>query len=248
MDCLKLLPILVEKAPVLIEKLIKAITDNLPKIIEMGIKLIIQLSVGLIKAIPDLVKAVPEIIGSLLEGLLGMGPDLLKAGKGIINEIKDGIKKIDPLQWGKDIIDSLVQGIKNGIKKVKEAVSSVADAVKNFLGFSEPEEGPLSDFHTYMPDMIKSMVSGIAANKGKVTAAMNSLAADMSGAIPTDISTTVSASTKYGAKGFNAGKTAGISIVIENFNNNTQEDISILAEKLAFETQRRLRGSGYVYA
>ena len=111
------------------------------------------------------------------------------------------------------------RAIKNGIKKVKEAVQ-VCDAVKISRIFLNLKKGLLSDFHTYMPDMIKSMVSGIAANKGKVTAAMNSLAADMSGAIPTDISTTVSANAKYGAKGFNAGKTAGISIVIENFNNN----------------------------
>ena len=37
----------------------------------------------------------------------------------------------------------------------------MADKIKSFLGFSEPEDGPLSDFHTYMPDMIDLMTQRI---------------------------------------------------------------------------------------
>ena len=37
------------------------------------------------------------------------------------------------------------------------------------LGFSEPEEGPLSDFHTYAPDMMKLFAKGITDNAGLVT-------------------------------------------------------------------------------
>lgn len=72
------------------------------------------------------------------------------------------------LTWGKDLIDNFVNGIKNKISAVKDAVSNVATTVKNFLGFSEPEEGPLSNFHTYAPDMMKLFAQGIAENVGIV--------------------------------------------------------------------------------
>lgn len=75
---------------------------------------------------------------------------------GKIKEIIEGAKT-----WGKDIIENLVDGIKNGIQKVKDAVSAVANTIKDFLGFSEPDKGPLSNFHTFMPDMIDLMDKGL---------------------------------------------------------------------------------------
>lgn len=81
--------------------------------------------------------------------------------------------------WGSDIIDGIVGGIKSAVGKVKEAVSGVASNIKSFLGFSKPDTGPLSDFDTYMPDMMDLMAQGIAAGKGKVTTALQSLTEDM---------------------------------------------------------------------
>lgn len=84
------------------------------------------------------------------------------------------------LQWGKDIIMGIVDGIKNAVSAVGDAVKGVAEKIKGFLGFSEPEEGPLSDFHTYMPDMIDLMSKGINAGKGKIANALSDLTGDMS--------------------------------------------------------------------
>lgn len=84
------------------------------------------------------------------------------------------------LQWGKDIIMGIVDGIKGAAEAVGDAVKGVADKIKSFLGFSEPEDGPLSDFHTYMPDMIDLMARGISAGKSKIAEAVGALAGDMS--------------------------------------------------------------------
>lgn len=78
--------------------------------------------------------------------------------------------------WGKDLIDNMVQGIKDKIDAVKDAVKGVADKIKGFLGFSEPEEGPLSNFHTYMPDMISLMKKGINDNLYKLNQPLDALA------------------------------------------------------------------------
>lgn len=72
------------------------------------------------------------------------------------------------LSWGSDLIDNIVSGIKNAIGRVRDAVSSVASTIAEFLHFSEPDVGPLSDFHTFMPDMIDLMAKGIRDNVGKI--------------------------------------------------------------------------------
>lgn len=93
----------------------------------------------------------------------------------------DWIKSLpkQALTWGKDIILSIVEGIKSCINLVGDAASEVAGKIKSFLGFSEPEEGPLSNFHTYMPDMIDLMNEGIRKGKPKVKAALGELTGDM---------------------------------------------------------------------
>ena len=60
----------------------------------------------------------------------------------------------DMLTFASDMIDNFVNGITGGIERVGNAVSGIADEVRAYLGFSEPEIGPLSDFHTFAPDMI----------------------------------------------------------------------------------------------
>lgn len=83
------------------------------------------------------------------------------------------------LTWGRDIIGNIVQGIKDKINDVKNAASEVAQNIRDRLGFSEPKLGPLSDFHTYMPDMIKLMCQGINENKSKLINATENIADDI---------------------------------------------------------------------
>ena len=84
------------------------------------------------------------------------------------------------LQWGKDIIQGIIDGITGAVGGIVDAVSGVAGKIKSFLGFSKPDEGPLSDFDTYMPDMIDLMTKGITAGREKVKSALETLTGDMS--------------------------------------------------------------------
>lgn len=109
--------------------------------------------------------------------------DKLTGGK--LTEIKDAIfgkfKEIieKAKTWGKDLIQNMIDGITEMINKVKETVGKVAQTIKDFLGFSEPEKGPLSDFHRFMPDMVDLMCKGIDQNLYKVQDSMNELASTM---------------------------------------------------------------------
>ncbi len=107
---------------------------------------------------------------------------------GIYNTIKDGFNKAvdfikglasSAFSWGKDLVMGIVNGIKSCIGAVGDAVKSVADKIKSFLHFSVPDEGPLTDYESWMPDFMKGLAEGIEQSKGMVTKAMDSLAGDM---------------------------------------------------------------------
>ena len=162
------LPKLIEKAPVIIEKLVMAIVNNLPKIIEVAVKIIITLAETLIQNLPKIISAANDIIVALVKGIGQYLSKAAEAARNIMDTIKNAIKNFDVVQWGKDMIDSFIDGIKKRIGAVKDAVGDVASAVKEVLGFSEPEEGPLSNFHTFAPDMMDLFIKGVKDNTKKL--------------------------------------------------------------------------------
>lgn len=77
------------------------------------------------------------------------------------------------LTWGSDLIDNFVSGITGGIGNIQNAVSNVAQTVRDFIGFSEPERGPLSNFHTYAPDMLDLFEEGLKDGSPELEATLN---------------------------------------------------------------------------
>lgn len=158
-----------------------------------------------------------EAAGNLLEGVkttIGNVRDAIVTG---IQAAIDWITSLpaEALKWGSDIIDGIVSGIQSAVGRVGEAVKGVADKIKSFLGFSEPEDGPLSDFHTYMPDMIDLMASGITSGKKKVKDALEGMTGEMSVIAKANV---VSKATGRGA----TGGTTGGRTVTQNVNINNQ--------------------------
>lgn len=86
----------------------------------------------------------------------------------------------EALQWGKDFIQGLINGIKSMIDGVGDTVKSVADTIRSYLHFSRPDEGPLHDYETWMPDFMQGLADGITKNKGIITKAMQGLTGAMS--------------------------------------------------------------------
>lgn len=80
------------------------------------------------------------------------------------------------LGWGKDFIQGFVDGIRDKISGVVDTVKGVADTIASFLHFSKPDKGPLREYETWMPDMMKGIAKTIMASTGEVEAAANSAA------------------------------------------------------------------------
>lgn len=91
----------------------------------------------------------------------------------------------DALNWGRDLCRNIAGGIDTGLSWVRSAASSVASGISSYLHFSEPDVGPLSNFHTFMPDMLKLMAAGIRENAGLAENAAYELADRVSAAINT---------------------------------------------------------------
>lgn len=56
--------------------------------------------------------------------------------------------------------------VRSAAGAVISAAQSVASRVRSLLHFSVPDEGPLADADTYMPDFMKLLATGIRKNSG----------------------------------------------------------------------------------
>jgi hypothetical protein len=74
-----------------------------------------------------------------------------------INDMWDQIKS-----WGQSIGSHLADGIYAAYDAIKNSATWIANIFKSFLGwFSPPEEGPMSTGDKWMPNMIKTLATGI---------------------------------------------------------------------------------------
>lgn len=203
-------------------KLISTITSNLPQFMAKGGEIVAKLAIGIVNSIWNVAQAVTQIVTTIAEkigGLPGMA-----------------------LQWGKDLIQSFVNGIKSMIGGVVNAVSGVAKKVANFLHFSEPDEGPLANFHTYAPDMMKLFAQGIRQNSDLLEDAFNDSLGFASDGIHTKID--VSELSDNDSKK-NRKSTSGITI---NVYPSQGMDIDELVEELMIRLEKARKKEEEVFA
>lgn len=155
----QLIPAIVQAITLITTELTKA--ENLEQIIGAAVQIIGAVVSGLIKALPDLAAGLLQVTGAIVDSLANLAKDAVT--------------------WGKDMLDGFIKGIKDKIPSLGEAASGAAKKVKDFLGFSEPEEGPLSNFHTFAPDMMDLFAEGIDENINVVQNSVEDVAGVVAG-------------------------------------------------------------------
>lgn len=169
-----------------------------------------------IKVIEDVIKLAMDLIngnwGSAWKDLIKLVKDIFGGVGNIIKDILGGVGNIfkniagTALSWGGDMINGIIQGIKNKINDVKQAAADVANTIRSFLHFSVPDEGPLSDADTYGSDFMELIAGGITDNKFKVVDSIKSLATDMKIDATANISANASNTNKSNNKNVNNSK------------------------------------------
>ena len=164
---------MIEKAPEIIQNLVDAIVENAPKLLEAAFEIIVKLVEGIAENLPEILDAGADIVFSILEGITQLLGDLIMKGKDIVDSVKEGFsQKVDEAKtWGKDLVKNFIDGITEKWEALKKKVAEVAQTVKDYLGFSEPKKGPLSNFHTYAPDMMELFAKGITDNENVIKSA-----------------------------------------------------------------------------
>ena len=124
---------------------------------------------------------VTSVFQNILSGIKGTMGNIVTTIKDGFNQAISFITSLPPkaLQWGKDIIMGIVNGIRSCIGAVGDAVASVAEKIKSFLHFSVPDEGPLTEYESWMPDFMKGLAKGIEGSRGLIEKAVRGVSEDM---------------------------------------------------------------------
>lgn len=137
----------------------------------------------------------------------------------IVNGFQNAISFITSLpgqaiNWGRDIINGIVDGIHDAFDNLVGAVSDIAETIASYIHFSVPDKGPLRFFNSYMPDMMSQLAKGIENNMPKVERAMGDLAGTMMPSLGEAAGTTTNTNTVsinvYGAQGQDVSQLADI--------------------------------------
>jgi phage-related protein len=169
---------LVKALPTIITSIVTTLMDNYPTIMKAAFELLI----GLVKAIPQIIielwKALPDIISTIIQSFKDSWPQIKESAVNMFNKFIEGIGNMignirskaeeiisnigsvlgelpgKAIQWGKDMIQGFADGIMQFANKIVEKVQGIAEKIKGFLHFSRPDEGPLRDYESWMPDFI----------------------------------------------------------------------------------------------
>lgn len=154
----------------LIVGLIAKVIEVGAELVSSGAKLITNLIEGIKSMFGDILKAGKDLIDKIINGIKSKYNEIKEKGKEIVDKVKNGFtEKVEQAkQWGKDLIDNFINGLKEKWENLKSTVSDIAGSIKDYLGFSEPKLGPLSNFHTYAPDMMDLFMQGVEDNKSKL--------------------------------------------------------------------------------
>ena len=197
------LPLILKTAITIIktlaEGLIKALPDLIPALVDVvlemvdyltnpntimmlinvGIQLLFAVGEGLIRAIPSILQKIPTIISNIKNSFFSAIPNLISSiGQQISAHFGSIISRAR--QWGVDMIQGFINGIKAMISNIGNAAKQVANKIKSFLHFSRPDEGPLRDYQTWMPDFVSGLAESLEQSSYKLANSVKGMATEMS--------------------------------------------------------------------
>lgn len=172
-------------------------------------------------AFSNIVNSVVNLVSNMRNSAVNIFNGMLSAISNVISNIRNtivngfqnAISYITSLPsqavgWGRDIINGVVNGIYNAFSNLISAVSDIASTIASYIHFSEPDEGALKNFHTFMPDMMKQLAQGIQNGIPTIENAMDTMTRSMTPTMGSAATTGIANNTSntvsinvYGAQG-----------------------------------------------
>lgn len=149
------IPMLYEGGFQLLIGLIQGIADCAPQLIDSVIELIPVITDALVQNIPALIQAGMQLIMALAEGLPKAIPAIIEALPEIIGAIWDGLKEVDWIELGANILEGILLGLKAAVKGiwkvVKEVGADIVDGFKSFFGINSPSRLMAKQIGAFLP-------------------------------------------------------------------------------------------------
>jgi tape measure domain-containing protein len=158
---------------------------------------------GVVSFIRGLPSAVWNWLSNTLNNAWNFARQLAQAGanaaSGLVNNIVGKIRSLPGqlYNWGVDMVKGIANGIRNAIHHVTSAVSDVANKIKSFLHFSRPDEGPLAEYESWMPDMVQGLSDSLKKASPELISQTEALASGMSDAFNVNGSVSASGGRSY---------------------------------------------------
>ena len=143
--------------------------------------------------ISNVMQSISSTVSSIWDNIRSAVSDKISVIKSTIqNGFDDAVGYIkglasDAWNWGRDIIQGIIDGIQSAIGWLADCVTNVADTIRDFLHFSVPDKGPLTDYESWMPDFMKGLADGIDKSKKYVEKAVGGVAKAMQLTMDSDL-------------------------------------------------------------
>ena len=145
------------------------------------------------RTISNVMQSISSTVSSIWDNIRSAVSDKISGIKSTIQNGFDAavgyIKGLasDAWNWGRDIIQGIIDGIQSAIGWLADCVTNVADTIRDFLHFSVPDKGQLTDYESWMPDFMKGLADGIDKSKKYVEKAVGGVAKAMQLTMDSDL-------------------------------------------------------------
>lgn len=224
---------IVAAIPEIIGSVVNALINSIPQIVQAGVTLLTSLIKNLPTIIVEIVKAVPQILAGLVSAFGKGVSQLANVGANLVKGLWQGIQSLASWLWN----------------KVSGWISSIWDGICDFFGIHSP-----SDEMAWIGEMLVEGLAGAINTSGKdaVAAAenmsadindvMQSLADDMTTALPTDFNVNGTVNRNDTVSGIGTG---GALITIQQMIVRSEEDIRKISQELYNLIQSGSRAQGH---
>lgn len=216
------LPNILNQGAEILLKLIDGIVKNFPKIVTTMGTMIINMAAAIAKNLPKIIQSGFEIIGKLVVGIIRAVPKLLEAIPGILEDLGSAFMDKDWGEIGLNIIESIVEGLKNAASMIWNALKDVAgqawSAVKSSITGESSEDGQQS---SAKGSPVRAKGASNYNTYEKTVKSMQENASEIQMKLSTGIQTENSENTstdvykKIGYEFYNALADAGLKIVVD---------------------------------
>ena len=238
----------------LVITLVEGIIDNLDELMDAAIQIILNIVEYLLtpKNLAKLVSAALRIQIALAGGLIKAIPQVIKGIAQLIMKIGETITHHDWGSFGKNIVDGVFNGLKNAWNSISswwsDSWNGLVDSAKNWLGIHSPSrvfkrigEYTAEGFGIGWKDEFADVSDDVGDDLDFSDITQ----------IPNDYSTgieTTSYISKVDDESSKAEQPIQVSLNIENFSNNTDDDLERIVDKLMEMMSEKTNRRGFVYA